>query len=334
MKIFMPTYGGGHVNIVIPVAMELEKLGAEVIILGLSTANFTLEKKRIKHKKLQDYLFLYDDSELKAIRKIGNELAIIHHNSDIIDFEDALYYYGIGMYSLILEKGEAGALNLFNIDGRKAFIPYDFFKRVLEYEKPDVVTSTCNVRYEKAAIERSNEIGIETYFFCDFLGSHYKGLETYKNIFCINEFQSNMLIENGIKKKKIHVIGQPAFDTLFKIEKSKFAMVKELNIVENNKIILWICSEYPSIKGMLEIYMEIKKTAENMKDHSFIIKVHPNSNANYFGSNDNIVVPVEITTLSPIVTSPSTVELEYIIIFFPILGYLGFVPLSPPIVQP
>lgn len=290
MKVFMPTYGGGHVNIVIPVAIALRKLGVDVVILGLTTACIILNDKIIQYKKLKDYLFLYREDELKKIEAIGERLAQANHNSELISFEDTKYYYGIGMYSLILEKGEKEAFHLFGINGRKAFQTNDFMKRVLKYENPDVVTSSCNVRYEKAAVEEAKSIGIAVYFFCDFLYFNLDGADNFKGIFCLNETQKEFFIYNGIKEEKLHVIGQPAFDSLFNMNITKEVMSEELNIDIPDKIILWICSEYPSVRGMLEIYEDIKIAASRLNDFTFVIKIHPSGNANYFKSENNIHV--------------------------------------------
>lgn len=289
-KIFIPTYGGGHVNLIIPVARELKKLDIEVTILGLTIANLALEKANIEYKKLQDYLFLYSDEEVEKIKDIGYNLAKDNHKSENLSFEDTAYYYGIGLYSLILEKGESEALRLFEKYDRKAFSPNDFMRRLLLYEKPDGVTSTCNVRYEKAAIEEAKILNIKTYLFCDFIDEEYGGVKNFDYIFCINENQRKFFINRGIDKERLYVVGQPAFDALFNIDIKRETLEKELNIKLLDKVILWICSEYPSVEGMLQIYEDIELVAKEMSDCTFIIKLHPCSNIDYFHTTSNIYI--------------------------------------------
>lgn len=287
-KIFIPTYGGGHVNLIIPVARELKKLGIEVTILGLTIANLALEKANIEHKKLQDYLFLYSDEEVEKIKAIGYKLAKDNHKSENLSFEDTAYYYGIGLYSLILEKGEREALRLFEKYDRKTFSPNDFMRRLLLHEKPDGVTSTCNVRYEKAAIEEAKILNIKTYLFCDFIGSEYGGVNNFDYIFCINEEQRKFFVNRGIENERLYVVGQPAFDSLFNIDIKRETLEKELDIKLLDKVILWICSEYPSVEGMLQIYEDIELAAKEMSNYTFIIKLHPCSNIDYFHTMNNM----------------------------------------------
>lgn len=286
----MPTYGAGHVNVVIPVSEELKKLGATVVILGLTTACSTLDKQNIPYKKLKDYLFLYEKKELLKIEEIGEKLAKENHDNDLVSFEDTKYYYGIGMYSLILEKGEETAYDLYSKGGRKSFEPLDFMNRVLKFEKANVVTTTCNVRYEKAATTVGRYLGIQTILFYDFLDEFYEGTEKFNFVFCLNEFQKHQLLEKGIEKEKIHVIGQPAFDSLFKVKPNRIQMAQDLNMKVLKNLVLWICSEFPTVEGMLEIYREIQLAAKNLTDYVFIIKVHPNRDGGYFTNSNNIYV--------------------------------------------
>ena len=56
MKILMPTYGGGHVAMVIPLARELLRRGHEVLILPLSVAQLALEKTELPYITLPEAL--------------------------------------------------------------------------------------------------------------------------------------------------------------------------------------------------------------------------------------------------------------------------------------
>lgn len=330
-KIFMPTYGAGHVNIIIPVAKELKRQGIDVVILGLTIAVPVLERQNIKYKKLQDYLFLYSIEQRKKIEEIGEKLALINHNDQLeISFEDTKYYYGIGMYCLIEEYGEKKAYELYNEGNRKVFCPVSFMEKVLRYENPKAVTSSCTQRYEKASMLAAKKINIMTYYFCDYLEGDEKDEEYFDNVFCLNDWNKKYLISKGFDEKKLEVVGQPTFDSLFNLEVNKEEIQNKFNIDFDKTIITWICTES---KDMESIYDEIKKSAEELSDCIIIIKVHPSSKTSYFNDNvRNNIVAVRDYPIQPllkisdiIIGTISTSVHEAIILNKPIIipDYIG-----------
>ena len=58
-KILFVTYGGGHVNMVIPVVKEVEKEGFTFTVLGLTTAGKSLEDAGLRYKTFKDYVIKY-----------------------------------------------------------------------------------------------------------------------------------------------------------------------------------------------------------------------------------------------------------------------------------
>ncbi len=290
-KVFIPTYGGGHVNIAMPIAKELEKQGIEVVVLGLTIAIPSLERENIKYKKIQDYLFLYSEKQKKIIEEIGEKLALPNHNNQLnISFEDTKYYYGIGMYCLIEEYGEAIAYKMYSKSNRKAFCPISFIEKILKYERPKAVTSSCTHRYEKASLIAAKKNNISTYYFCDYLEAYEKDEDYFDYVFCLNEWNKNHLIKMGFDRKKLKIIGQPAFDSLFNLEVNINDIKNKFKIDFNKKIITWICTE---TDDMNDIYEEIEKTSQELANSLFIIKMHPRSKLNYFDDskmNNNIII--------------------------------------------
>ena len=62
-KIVFVTYGGGHVNMLVPVIKELQKQdNLELIVLGLTTAGSVLKNNNIPYIGFKDLLKDNDDA--------------------------------------------------------------------------------------------------------------------------------------------------------------------------------------------------------------------------------------------------------------------------------
>lgn len=274
-KILFVTYGGGHVNIVIPIVREIEKHNnMDYQILALTTAIPYLENSGLKYKTLLDYLPILQNN--KEIINIGNKLASEYHNSDAgFSIEQTSAYLGCSMYDLIKKLGEKKALEKFEIEGRKAFCPTSIIKQILKIEKPDIVVTTVPYRMEKAAVLEAKELGIKTVFIHDL---HFVKQNYLYNIvdanFVMNEFVKDELIGYGVAESKIYVTGQPAFDYLLEpINKSKSEIYNEFELSPEKKTIVWIAD---NSKVLTKTYFdEISKVIERFKEFQFIIKMHP-----------------------------------------------------------
>lgn len=270
----MPTYGGGHVMIVVPTAKELLRRKDKPIIIGFAAAIPILEKSGLQYKTLKDYMFLFE-KEKTEIMVLGERLAESNHNkhSDI-DYIQTVLYYGISMYFLIKEKGEKEAWKKFNEENRKAFLPVEVLDRIIKFEKPDIVTATCNVRMELAGVLASKKNSIPSLYICDadYMIDNHEVLD-YMTTF--NEMHKKRYLDAGFNEKKLFVTGHPAFDFLFYIDQkvARKKIEKDFLVPERKKIILWISRQINN--DIIKVYYEFLQLAKQNEDLFVIIKLHP-----------------------------------------------------------
>lgn len=274
-KVLFVTYGGGHVNIVMPIAKEIEKHGdIDYQILALTTAIPYLETSGLKYKTLLDYLYILNNNQ--EILNIGKKLAAEHHNPEAgFSIEQTSAYLGCSMYDLIEKIGKKKAFEKFESEGRTAFCPTSIMKQILKIEKPDIVVTTVPYRMEKAAVIEAKKMGIKTVFIHDLHFVKQNNLYDIIDIHCVmNKFVKEQLISYGIDENKIFITGQPAFDYLLKpINKSKNDIYKEFGLLPHKKTIIWIAD---NSKVLTNTYFdEIAKVIKELKEYQFIIKMHP-----------------------------------------------------------
>lgn len=274
-KVLFVTYGGGHVNIVKPIAKEIEKHNdIDYQILALTTAIPYLENTGLKYKTLLDYLPMFKNNE--AIINLGNRLASQYHNSEAgFSIEQTSAYLGCSMYDLIEKVGEEKALKKFNAEGRRVFCPTSIMKQILKIEKPDIVVTTVPYRMEKAAVLEAQELGIKTVFIHDFSFIEQSSLFNIVDVHCVmNKFVKRQLVNCGIEESKIFVTGQPAFDYLLEpVNKNRDEICREFNLSTNKKIIVWIADNSNVLTATY--FNEIAKVINKYKEYQFVIKMHP-----------------------------------------------------------
>lgn len=277
-KVLFVTYGGGHVNIVKPIAKEIEKHDEiDYQILALTTAIPYLKNTGLKYKTLLDYLPMLKNN--KEIINIGNKLALQYHNSDAgFSIEQTSAYLGCSMYDLIEKVGEEKGYKKFEEEGRKAFCPTSIMKQILKIEKPDIVVTTVPYRMEKAAVLEAKELGIKTVFIHDLHYIQKDDLYNYVDAnFVMNESVKNQLLSYAIAENKIYITGQPAFDYLLEpIYKTRENICNKINIDYKSKIIIWIVDNSIVLNDIT--INTVIEAIDYYKNYYFILKLHPNEN--------------------------------------------------------
>lgn len=281
-KVLFVTYGGGHVNVVVPIAKEIDENDINYSILALTTAIPYLKNTNLKYKTLSNYLPMLNNSQ--KILNIGNKLAEEYHNPEAgFSIEETSAYLGCSMYDLIQKVGEKDALTKFYAEGRKAFCPTVIMQQILKIEQPDVLVTTVPYRMEKAAVIEAKKLGIKTVFIHDLHFVKQNNLYDIIDIHCVmNKFVKEQLISYGIDENKIFITGQPAFDYLLKpMNKSRNGIYKEFGLLPQKKTIVWIAD---NSKVLTKTYFnEIAKVIKKFKEYQFILKMHPGEeNINIF----------------------------------------------------
>ena len=272
MKIYIVTYGAVHVNITIAMARAYQKAGDEFVILAMPAAIKALENNNIPFLTLRDYAGLFP--EWDAINTIGQNLARQYHNHESgISFDVTSDYYGVSMHCLINELGAEEAWKRFQMEGRKAFMPVEAMKRILQHEKPDVLQVTCDVRMELAAVMAAKELGIVSFNILDAPHVLKKPVADYHLL--INEDVKSKYIEASIEPHRLVVTGQPVFESYhrFCAHREKPKVLADLHLTEEQEPLVTYISR-PACSDITDVVRHIINIAKQ-KPWNFVIKLHP-----------------------------------------------------------
>ncbi len=290
-NILFVAYGGGHINIVMPIAERLLKFSkVNITILALTAAYDSAVKKLPNHvKKISSYRGLFLEN-IEEIEQYGKMLLAENHNPNgQISKEDTVFYIGLSMFDLVQKYGYEEALSLYRKKKRQAFLPVNILKKILQFENVDVVVSTNAPRFEQASIIAANELGIPTIQIVDLFGRGYP-LPEAKNIVTMNATVSENLKKKGLNNRRYFEYGQPAIESsknqIVSINKNK---VRDKTPLKKNSKTLLYASQTPvtfnkdsSIKGVLD-YKKINNTLFKVLNDLYekhyiniLFRLHPN----------------------------------------------------------
>ena len=212
--ILFVAYGGGHVNMLVPVIHALgSQVDARIQVLGLTTAGAVLERAGIPHIGFRDLLRAGDESALERGRALAADVP-----SGSIPKEESVAYLGLSYTDLCSRLGAAEAERLYVERGRQAFLPLTIMERLIMEERPDLVVATNSPRTERAAILTAGKVGIASVCLVDLFAIHdtqWIGQPGYANRVCVfSDYTRQLLISAGRPPADIVVTGNPAFDRL------------------------------------------------------------------------------------------------------------------------
>jgi hypothetical protein len=216
MKVLFVSYGGGHVEMCLPVLRALRVLvpSCEARILALTTA--AAVARRAGEQPLGYLDFCTGEAGARALR-YGEELIAGQQHPEVAR-EESLAYLGLNFMEWVDTLGEDGAWARWREVGRQGFRPTRFMRRVLEQLQPDVVVATNSPRSEQAAIEAARELGIPTLSMVDLFAlasDPYRARSVHADrIAVLSEGTRANLVAAGIDAARIVVTGNPAFDSL------------------------------------------------------------------------------------------------------------------------
>lgn len=216
-KVLFVTYGGGHVGMVLPVMRELEMLKPRVqcVLMALTTGYGKAKALRPDTLGYKDLLHLVD---VHAARYWGERLSEGNTSPDVSS-EETIAYLGINYLDLIAQHGEAGAAEVYRVQGRYGFRPIHFMRSVIDALRPDAVVATNSPRSERAALDVAGEHGLPTIGMVDLFGldsDTYVLHPSKPQWTCvISEVVRQRMIARGFPAEGLVVTGNPAFDGLF-----------------------------------------------------------------------------------------------------------------------
>jgi len=216
MKALFVTYGGGHVEMCLPVMRALRALvpACEVQLLALTTAAGVARRAGEQPLGFRDFCRGVDGE--RAMR-YGADLIGEQQHPDV-DREESLAYLGLNFLEWVQDLGEPGAWQRWREQGRQGFRPVRLFQRILSELRPDVVVATNSPRSEQAALEAAQALGIPTLSMVDLFslpGDPYRDRSVHADrIAVLSEATRRNLLEAGVPQGRMVVTGNPAFDGL------------------------------------------------------------------------------------------------------------------------
>jgi hypothetical protein len=216
MKALFVSYGGGHVEMCLPVMRSLRALvpGCEARILALTTA--AAVARRAGEQPLGYLDFCQGEEGARALR-YGEELLGGQQHPEVAR-EESLAYLGLNFVEWVDTLGEAAARQRWREVGRHGFRPTQLMRRVLQQLRPDVLVTTNSPRSEQAALEAARELGIPALSMVDLFalpGDPYRARPVHADrIAVLSQGTRANLVEAGVAPERIVVTGNPAFDAL------------------------------------------------------------------------------------------------------------------------
>ncbi|MBD1205162.1 MAG: hypothetical protein H9533_13660 [Rhodobacteraceae bacterium] len=214
LDVLFVTYGGGHVQMVLPVAQRLQKLGARVCIFALTTAIHLVRESGLPFFTYADLPQFQDP----ATRDCGKRLAADLSLSGILPAIETEAYLGVNYRDLEQTFGVETAADLWIKGGRQNFQPLNTMRSLLSDVKPALVVGTNSPRSEKAVIEAASELGIDAVAMVDmFALQEIKWLSRKDfgcHLFVLDESVRQRMIQMGRRADQVTVTGNPAFDSL------------------------------------------------------------------------------------------------------------------------
>ena len=288
-KILFVTYGGGHVNMIVPVARQLiQQDCCDVKILALTTARKAVEEAGLPCFSMRDVPLS------KEANRYGKELLHkIGGSHPDVPYNESLAYMGLSYEALVKEHGEIEAAGLYARKGRQAFLPVSLMKQIISEGNYDLVVATNSPRAEQAAILTAGELGIPALCMVDLFALQeveWIGKTGYANKVCVlADSVKNMLIDAGRSPDEIVVTGNPAFDRLADPAiKKKAKVLRSKKGWGNKKVILWCSQPEPEVhpftgkKGNpnlpLTIEKELQKICNKYEAWHLFVRPHPSEN--------------------------------------------------------
>lgn len=224
MKALFVSYGGGHVEMCLPVMRALRAAvpGCDARLLALTTAAGVARRAGEQPLGFADWL----GTDAAQALRFGEQLLGDQQHPDVAR-EESLAYLGLNFLEWVQELGEEGAWARWRERGRQGFRPVQTLRRMLSVLQPDVVVTTNSPRAEQAAIEAAASLGIPTLSMVDLFalpGDPYLQRSVHADrITVLSEGTRANLVAAGVAQERIAVTGNPAFDALSGVEAEEAA---------------------------------------------------------------------------------------------------------------
>ena len=275
-KIFMVSYGGGHVNMLSPIYQKLkENSNHTVVYLALNSSIKYFNDNELDYKELINYSHLFENN---VISKIGDSMLLDNHN-DNLGISKELSKFSLGLNYIELENylGYDDSKYIYSLFGRQSFLPIEAAKKILIHENPDMIITTNSPKFERAFHLASISLNIKSIILTDLFSKfdifHY----SVDKIYVMSKITFFNLYRKGYLSSQIEITGNPAFDkNIIPIDKVK------------NKILIATQNDIHKSSFIKFISILVK----SFTNFDFYLRKHPNDlgkeEQKLILSNDNV----------------------------------------------
>ena len=292
--ILLISYGGGHIAIISRVYKYLVDKGVDAKILPLTTAVSYCNRNSIDYIKIEDF-FNEDNLDSNFKDKII-EIAKENHNEEMdFPFYHTLAYYGIGLSQLFFERGYKEGLDHYKKKGRQSFLPTNFAEKVINDLNPKAIITTNVPRMELAFRKVGMAMKIKV-FAIDDLNGYFGNIDSiYSDVVFVSNINSIKRVKSYKKSGDVIVSGNPVFDDIIKLRKTKHNInnnllillqtgVRDINI---NKVVEFSDSFYQNLFSNLE-----ESNFFNSFDN-VTVRFHPSMNKKKYWKSENFIIDDE-----------------------------------------
>ncbi|MCO4822987.1 MAG: hypothetical protein KC469_13030 [Flavobacteriaceae bacterium] len=338
-KVLFVTYGGGHVNMLLPVMKELMDVPSiDLMVLGLTTAGSVLKRNKIPYLSFKDLLPLSNNRALD----FGKKLVGLKSSSALVSYEESVAYMGLNFCELVESYGEEEADRLYKKLGRHAFYPINLMRKFFQQQCPDLVVSTNSPRTEKAAIHAAGQLNILSLCLIDLFAYQsldWTGKPGYASKVCVlSEFVKKQLTDAGRLDSEVVVTGNPAFDSIaiFKENVNKYILNRKW--ANSRKVILWASQPEPELHPFdsnkmgdsslpRKVEVQLFKVLSKHPDWQLVIRSHPSENTKYGDLPGNVEISLKsenlhelLASVDCVITMTSTVAIEAALMGKPVIS--------------
>ena len=275
-KYLLVSYGGGHVQTLLPIYKKLLEDKADVHFLACTTAQLKMKEAGLPFIDYTTLLKRHPQAD--HIKNIGRSLISDELNPHI-PLDESLAYHGLCFWELIQEYGEKKASDLFNEKGRSCFFPLLTLKKFIQDENINFIITTNSPRSEKAALKAAYDLNLKSVCILDCLDIEANHLyvkdSQYGSKLCVPDKKTKNFIESkGRSAEEIIITGNPAFTHLKKLSSDEIIQLKKEYQIGKRKVITWIKS-YSPLSQSFEL--KVEKFLNDKFGHEYLVfRPHPN----------------------------------------------------------
>jgi len=331
MKVFIATYGGGHVTMAIPVIKELQQRGHDTVTLALTTAGEAMAHAGLSHFRPIDFI----DKDDSQIRKYGEQLVTRHHTEGKgISREESIACLGVSYKDLVCDVGEEKASALYKEKALNAFCPVHFLTRVLREISPDIVMATTSPRMEMATLRAAYGLNMPSICMVDLFAilelSWLSRPDNGDYLTVYSDKVKQRLVAAGRPASRVVVTGNPAFDSLADsniLEEGK-KLRKMKGVSGDEKLVLWAEQPEPLEPDLpRDVRFHLGDICRKHPRWKLITRLHPSSTdpvkevipPDVLVSPSHESLPALLSACDAVVTLTSTVAMEALLMNKPVL---------------